>query len=128
MRFPDWHIRLAEEIKAAEQRPFSYGRNDCLQFVARCVCAMTGVNHASQYSYSTEAEARALIDGAGGLAGLITRALGQPISPTEAREGDIGIAHLDCGETACVCNGPYIVFADGHSAPRSELTQAWRVS
>ncbi|MGJ8518492.1 DUF6950 family protein [Carnimonas bestiolae] len=49
MRYPDWSQRLNTTIKAALERPFSWGKNDCCTFMADCCVAVCGVDPAEQY-------------------------------------------------------------------------------
>jgi len=43
-RQDNWHVPLREEIAKSSGMPFSWGRNDCVQFVFRCVKAQTGTD------------------------------------------------------------------------------------
>lgn len=60
MRNRDWTVRLNDVIKAAQERPFSWGEFDCCLFAADCAVAVCGIDPAALYrgSYKTEAGAK----------------------------------------------------------------------
>lgn len=60
-------------------RPFVYGESDCCQFAAACIEHQTGENPARGIEYSNEEQARALIRAHGGLCGLVSHFLGDPV-------------------------------------------------
>ncbi len=131
MRRRDWAERLADYIESRRETPFVYGAHDCCQFVAGAVAAITYANPAAAWSYSSEAEAEALLAAHGGVAGLVTLALGaEPVHPSQARRGDVVLAELEHGPTAGVCLGTDCAFATEVGVtfrPRALVTAAWRV-
>jgi hypothetical protein len=89
-RIENWPTALAAEIAARLALPFAWGSNDCCQFVAACVHAMTGESFAPRFGkYHTELGASRILSRAGGLASLVSDVLGEPISVMWARRGDI---------------------------------------
>jgi hypothetical protein len=129
MRVHRWTVLLADELLAARSRPFAYGSHDCLQFVARCVQAMTGVNHAAGFgSYD---DPTALLELHGGVAGILTMLFGEPVHPSLAQEGDLVVAVIDGRESAGICTGSKFAFAREPQGlaflPRSTLTGCWKV-
>lgn len=63
MRNRDWTTQLATTIKAAIERPFSWGEFDCCLFAADCSMAVCGTDPATLYRgrYTTEAGAKRLL-------------------------------------------------------------------
>jgi hypothetical protein len=103
-RREDWPERLAEEIGAAQERPFSFGEHDCCAFAARCVRAMTGHDFMAEFaSYGTQEQADAILAGNGGVQGILSHCLGEPIPVAFARRGDILITTTPQGDAAGVC-------------------------
>ena len=68
----------AQAINKWERREFSYGDSDCCQFTAFVVKQLTGRDYARQFSYSSEAEADALISAQGDLRDFAASILGEP--------------------------------------------------
>lgn len=66
--------------------PFTYGTADCCRFVADCIEAVTGHQPMAALSYSTRAEAEALIASYGSLRDIMTALLGEPYAG--AKDGD----------------------------------------
>jgi hypothetical protein len=62
-RFPDWEIRLHQEIESARGKKFAWGSFDCALFACDCILAMTGEDLAAAYrgKYSDEAGAGKLV-------------------------------------------------------------------
>jgi hypothetical protein len=90
LRLPGWEDRLAAYLAAVRGEAFAWGAHDCAQVAARWVRELTGVDVSSRFGhYATESEAMQIVTTAGGLAALATSALGEPVSPTFARRGDI---------------------------------------
>jgi hypothetical protein len=132
MRVPDWRERFHAELDAARDRPAQFGEHDCLQFPARCVLAMTGVDPAESFGdYHSEEAAAALLREYGGIAGILTHAFGEPVAPNWARAGDIVVATIDGLETGGMCNGTNCAFvmrpAGLSFRPREVIQKVWRI-
>lgn len=149
-RLREWHSRLCCAFDVAGARRFEYGRHDCLQFTAQCVEAVTGTNFASRFpAYRDEAGASALLKSHGGVEGILTACLGEPVSyeqrvrcllPTSdlaknPRDGDVILAHSKYGPTAGVVFFGACVFAsspdDAHgmwTTGPSCIRKAWRIA
>lgn len=130
MRRHDWPEKLADYLDDCAERPFTWGSHDCCQFAAGAVAAMTGVNPAAQFSYGTEAEAAALLEQHGGVAGLATLTLGESVHPAKAGRGDVVLANLSGGPSLGVLVGNECAFAAARGLvfwPRAVATQAWRI-
>lgn len=92
----DWQRRLANTIATAQEVPFAWGTFDCALAACRLIHAQTGVDPGLAYrgKYSTEAEAIAVIGGAGDLgtfaAGIAASFGMAEIKPTTfATRGDL---------------------------------------
>jgi len=128
-RLHDWPQRLDAYIEANRNQPFAWGVADCCQFIAGAIFAMTGENPALLFdAYDSEEGAQALLDEHGGLAGLLSHALGEPIHVSQMGRGDVCITVHD--GAARVCTGSYLVSfgATGLDfCKRNRASMAWRV-
>lgn len=131
MRHENWPEILADEIKAARERPFSWGVHDCCAFSAGVVAAMTGRNFMQAFSaYETQEQAAALLDQHDGVRGIATACLGQPIPPLCAQRGDVVVVDSKDGEALGICDGVCVVVAAPRGLTWLKLTDAmaaWRV-
>lgn len=132
MRLADWRKRLNAEVDASRVRPMAYGSHDCLQFSARCVEAVTGSNYVANFPpYSSEAQAFRILAEHGGVTGLITSVLGEPIAPNLAHVGDIVVADYEGRETAGVCMGINCAFVNEAGGlvfwSRERIVRGWKV-
>lgn len=105
IRYEDWHALLGAHIKAAFQRPFSWGEFDCCTFACDGILAMTGrdpmADLRGRYG-TTLGAARALKAFAGGgldeaaehIAGLLHA---PEIMPLQAGRGDCVLADTENG-------------------------------
>lgn len=95
MRIQGWPRLLAEYLIACEDRykaeGFSWGRFDCVHFVADWVQRCTGEDPLAEYreKYSTEEEAAALLEAEGGMYQALVSRFGEPVHPSQAQRGDI---------------------------------------
>lgn len=138
MRMENWPKRLNEVIEAARVQPFAWGSHDCCLFAADCALAITGgVDAAASYrgTYSTETEAQAIIEAAGGFVALINSAMAavgwRRCMPRVARRGDI-VCHTPAGGSPAlgVCVGSQCAFLTASGlrfVALNECQIAWRV-
>jgi len=127
-----WQSRLDALLSERLHTPFAWGSHDCALFAADAIVAVTEVDPAAALrgTYSTEAEARAILDAAGGLEAIATEALGPSVPAALARPGDIGLLDTALGETLVVCLGERWMAPadDGLKVLRlGHVAQAWRV-
>lgn len=104
MRNRDWTVRLNEVIKAASERPFSWGEFDCCLFAADCAVAVCGVDPAQAYrgTYKTEAGAkRALKKRHGSLEGAWDAHFSR-VAPAFVQRGDIAMYEAPGGKSMAV--------------------------
>ena len=114
-RLPDWHVRLAALLAAAETRPFDAHRWNCGRFALASVVACTGARAHFRMRPSLEATA----DSAG-----FPR-----IPPTFARAGDVVLAG-DPPRLGVVVDGGRAAFVGPRGLVRAPLTTcitAWRI-
>lgn len=132
MRLENWPEILAEQIKAAEMRPFCWGKHDCCAFAATVVEAMTGRDWMVPpfAPYETEAEAREIIAEHAGLKGIATACLGEPIAPAFAQRGDVALIVIDGRDSLGICVDYRIAAASVRGlvhVPITEAVCAWYV-
>lgn len=103
-RLPDADQRLEVYIESRRQAAFSFGDNDCASFVRGAVEAQTGEDPCPGLTWSTEAEAEALLPD---LERIVTEALGEPVPVRCVRRGGVlllthgrGVA-IKVGARAC---------------------------
>src|SRR5690606_26059051 len=101
---------LAEHIRAASGRPFSWGDDDCSTFVADALVAlgMTDPMADIRGKYTTAAELKAILPaGLIGAMSLRAERLGwEEIAPETAASGDVGILRDGGGQhVAAICYG-----------------------
>jgi len=132
-RFTDWPGRLSAFLAEKEREAFAWGRNDCCLFTADAVAALTGVDPAADWrgAYDNEDAAQVLLDAAGGLARLVTAALGSDTRQLVgfARRGDLVLA---AGAVGVVddTGARVALYARDRGLVRAPLrlaTVAWRV-
>ncbi|MBR0683254.1 hypothetical protein GXW74_22400 [Roseomonas eburnea] len=114
-RLPDWPVRLAALLAAAETRPFDAHRWNCGRFALASVEACTGARTGIRMRSSLEATA----DGAG-----FPR-----IPPAFARAGDVVLAG-DPPRLGVVVDGGRAAFVGPRGLIRVPLTTcitAWRI-
>lgn len=131
MRLHNWATILAEEVEAARKRPFEYGVHDCIQFPARIVAAITGIDHRVGFpSYATKEEAQAIITEHGSLVSLIGSVLPQHPAIACAGRGDVVVMDTPEGEAGGICLGNFCAFAAPCGVsfhPRGVIKAAFRV-
>lgn len=89
---------LGDYLAAARSKPWEWGAHDCCAFPARWAgLPLPG--------YSSEAEAEAMLHGAGGLVPLVERAAGGRAEPVELgslEPGDVGVIELPAADLTMV--------------------------
>jgi hypothetical protein len=106
MRLDNWPQLLARKVEEWRDRPFVYGSQDCLQFPAECVLAITGLDYRDRFpQYESEMAAGRILVRCGGLDGLIISVLGKPKPVAAAQRGDVVAGDFGNGMTAFVCLG-----------------------
>lgn len=130
MRRHDWPERLDAYVESRREEPFAFGSHDCCQFAAGAVESITGENPADRWHYADETEALQLLELHGGVEGLVTIALGEPVHPSRAHRGDVVTGDFPSGTAAGICLGNECVFPSALGLvfwPRSVAVKAWRV-
>lgn len=106
MKLPDWQTRFEAFIASRQSTPFTWGSNDCGTFAADCVQALTGKEFgAGIRGYQTAQEAAEQLDRHGGVVGIATDALGQPLPASQAQVGDVVLAQSRGQDMLAICNG-----------------------
>lgn len=132
VKLKDWDLRLNAYLMEEGRDVFDWGSNDCALFACGAVMAQTGKHPAPEFigAYdSREGAAEALRRlGAGTLGATATKILGEPISTSHARRGDIVMAHHALG--VCMGKDSWFLSEGGEpfvKVPRADLVKAWRV-
>lgn len=127
----DWQLRLEALIGQRQTAPFAWGLHDCCTFAADCVEAITGQDPAPAglRLHRTEKQALRALKRHGGVVGIATSAMGQPVSSSQARVGDVVLCQAGKRDMLGVCNGT-TALAPGPTGlvtvPIGEL--CWRVA
>ena len=132
MRLHDWQLKFEAFVKERRAMPFAWGANDCCTFAADCVEAITGVDCASQLrGHSTAKQAYRALQQHGGVAGIATAALGQPVPVLSAQIGDVVLSKSGERDMLAICNGGTCLAPgpDGLvSLGMDTATMCWRVA
>lgn len=138
-RVDGWQQAFWNAITAARDRPFEWGAHDCVLFAASMVDTICGTNFydqaRTQYPYSSEDEARAILIANGGITGLVTPFLGDPINWGALGHGDVvlisPIALVTDMEALCVHDGQKLICPGKGggltSAPMRCALYGWKV-
>ena len=132
MRHPDWQIRIITTIKAAQERPFCWGENDCCLFVADVCRAACDKDPAAAYRgrYSTEIGAKRVLAKTHGDIPAALDALFERIPVAMAQRGDALVFDGPQGQTAAVMWAGQVWAMTEHGArqiPDAVPLFAWRV-
>lgn len=129
-RKPDWPIQLSKYLEEHRNTPFEWGAYDCVMFGAKGLERLTGRNFYAMYEgYTTEEDAKQIIENAGGIEALISKHLGPGFrNYKQAKRGDLVMAKMpqktigivDDSGSRIACMGP-------NGVVRVPLTKAWRV-
>lgn len=110
---------------------FVYGTNDCYQIVAQVAQAITGKRPGIEINYTTEDEARALVDARGGHVAFVSSFLGESVKPYRLRDGDAALIEIPDSEPAMgiVFDGAIFVKSpDGmHPLKLSRAIEGWHI-
>jgi len=135
MRRHDWQARLDAVLRAAETRPFAWGRHDCALFACDCIAAMTGEDPAARFRgrYRTARGAYGALRRIGGArdpGALATKLLGAAVSPAFARRGDLAEVETDGGPALGIALGSVVALVAFEGLVRvgvDRARRAWRV-
>ena len=134
---PGWQTRLLTTVKELSSTPFSWGKNDCCTFAAKCVDAQYGTDIYSEIvgKYSTELGSKKFTIqkvGTTHLPALLDIYLGERIEKNFAQRGDVVTFEGDLGLTAGILWTGF-VWAMGPNGVvtfpinKIKITDVWRV-
>jgi hypothetical protein len=104
MKVIGWRSALDQVFQAADGKPFAWGKHDCCQFAADCIHAVTGRERRTLFpNYTDEAGATEILERYDGMRGLLSHALGEPVSWELAMTGDIALIDMGQGMQPAVC-------------------------
>lgn len=131
MRNRNWPMQLGDTIKAAIERPFSWGEFDCAAFAADCCMAVCGVDPlaAVRGKYSTEAGAKRVLKKHFGSLEAACDAFFERVSAAMAQRGDLCIYAAPEGQALAVLwtDGWYGPTDNGVRRCQCEPLTCWRV-
>ncbi|WJN52142.1 DUF6950 family protein [Pseudomonas asiatica] len=131
MRYRDWTTRLSEVIKAALERPFSWGEFDCCLFAADCAVAVCGTDPAEAYrgTYKTEAGAKRALKKRHGSLEAAWDACFARVAPAFIQRGDIAMYEAPGGRSMAVywANEFWAATDDGVARVVCDPLAVWRV-
>jgi hypothetical protein len=127
----DWASRLYGVIDAHKSREFAWGENDCCLFASRCVDAMTtnAITYLIRERYHDERTALKFMAEYGGLAGAVSRYMGDPTNQRATR-GDVVLIDGGEGDALGICLGSNVVAMGPKGlryVPRAEIKLVWKV-
>lgn len=108
VRREDWPLRLNAWLDSIRARPFEWGRHDCVLAAADAVEMMTGRDPAAAFrgGYASRKEAVLVLAEHGGLAAMVSAALGAPLAtPRLAQRGDLVLVDTPEGPAVSVVLG-----------------------
>jgi len=133
-RIQNWPTILANEIALASTDLFEWGKHDCCSFAARIVYAITSKNFMNSFPpYCTEEEAGVILGTNGGVEGIATQCLGDPVPVMYAQRGDVLLllpVGSTNGESLGICIDHRGAFASAKGLikyPVAGCKLAWRV-
>lgn len=129
-RLENWPTLLVDFIDARRDTPFVWGVSDCCLFAADAVHAITGIDFAAgrRGTYDDARGALALIEAAGGVAGLVPF---DEIDTGYAQRGDVVMLDMDGRDVLAVHLGDVIAGQGPDGITRVALSaarRAWRVT
>lgn len=131
MRTRDWTTQLANMIKAATERPFSWGEFDCCLFAADCAVAVCGTDPAALYRgrYTTEMGAKRLLKKIHGSLDAAWDACFARVNPAFIQRGDVAMYDGPNGRGVAVywAGEFWSVAEDGAGRIACEPLVVWRV-
>lgn len=131
MRRNDWQLRLEAFARSRASRPFAWGSNDCALFAADAVEAITGEHLCEDLrGYAGVREALKMLKEHGGVRGIASRALGEPIPVRMAAIGDVVVVPAGKREALGICNGGTVIVPGPGGMVAVSMQQAlaaWKV-
>jgi hypothetical protein len=131
-RLHDWQTQFESFIHERQEMQFVWGTNDCAIFAADCVQALTGIDPALQglREHTTEKQALRALERHGGLVGIATAAMGEPVTAMFANIGDVVLSKSEGRDMLSICNGTTVLApsATGLVAiPLDTAATCWKV-
>lgn len=132
-RRADWPLHLEHFIACRTAAPFVWGKNDCAIFAADAVQAITGQDPAPAglRHHTTARQAYRAIARHGGLEGIATASMGEPITVQQATVGDVLLVKAGKRDALAICNGTSALMPSAHglvSVGLKSARMAWRVA
>ena len=124
-------MTLGEYLRAAASLRHEWGVNDCCTFPAGWIACQTGGNPMAAASYASEAEANAMVAGAGGMVALWSTWLAGHAERCPIEAGAIGVVSFPFGELGGIYSGERWVFLGERGihalpVPDDRVLATWR--
>ncbi len=132
-RVDNWPSAFHALLEQHRRTPFAWGVHDCCQFARKGILAIAGNDVAADWnlpSYTTAAQAAAVIEQLGGLEALPARAGLEEVAPKLAQRGYVMLADFEGRPTLGLCSGLKSAFAgkDGLVWLRTlDCRRAWKL-
>ena len=130
-RYRDWTTQLHNTIKAASERPFSWGEFDCCLFAADCCIAICGIDPAASYRgrYTTEIGAKRVLRNTHGSLEGAWDACFQRVPVAMRQRGDVVLFDSENGRCVGVvwANAIWAVTDEGVHRVRAQPLICWSV-
>ncbi|GAB3282694.1 hypothetical protein GCM10027347_59080 [Larkinella harenae] len=130
VRRDNWPMLYSQYLRERMKMPFQWGVNDCMNFVAKGVEAITGEDFFTPFiGYDTEETAQEKLDVHGGVIGIISAVLGPGHRQSmQARRGDVVIVKMpDITGGLVDDSGNRIALVTKNGLIRVPLSAAWRI-
>lgn len=137
MKLQGWESRLNSVIEDYLEKPFVWGENDCLLFMADCILAISGVDIMADWrgSYDSEETAYAKLKEETGGSFLPAFSGMTSVGLPWAQRGDVGLMTIGerdyCGIVGLDARNFYLRNSDGgllkYPLKSIECLQLWRI-
>lgn len=130
VRHENWPLLLSNYIVETKNNEFIWGQHDCLQFVAKAVERLTGVDFYTKYcTYDTEDGCNELLEREGGVEAIINKCLGEGSRNTlKAGRGDVVTVKLPHVMAGIVDDtGKYILVVTQEGVKKLPVRLAWKI-
>jgi hypothetical protein len=129
IKLPDWQLRMERLIAQRQSAPFAWGVNDCCTFAADCVTEITGTDPAPVRTHRTEKQALRALKRHGGVIGIATAAMGQPVPSSQAHVGDVVLCQAAGHDMLGICNGTTALAPSAHGLVAVAMGElCWRIA
>ena len=132
---PGWQQRMHEQLEAVRKHPFVWGQHDCAFFAAQVIDRMCGTTLFAQLRIDlgwrdAASAARMVAAAEGGMTGLVSGYLGEPVPRNLCREGDVMEVEIGGRRSLGIHEGHAVVAVseEGRAiVPLQHAVHGWRL-